>query len=318
MKGILIAAVLLLVWAPALQAVDPALLNSAMPDARVVAGADLEKVKASAFGRFLLAQMEKEEKELQQFVAATGFDPRRDLQEVLLAASEPPGKGATKGLVLARGLFDVPRIQAMVKGMGMSAVTHDGVEIILEKQKAAGTPGAIAFLQDNVAALGDLDSLKAAIDRRKSSRALDAKVAGRAQELSADNHIWLFSTLPVADMAEQAPSGEAGGMMRGDAFKSIEQVSAGLRFGDSTVRLMCEAVARTEKDASAVVDIVKFLTGMIQLNREKKGVSEMAAVLDTLEISAAGVLVKLTLTVPEEQMEKLIRSRQKPAVQAAQ
>ena len=59
----------------------------------------------------MLARMEAKEQSLHQLDAATGFDPRRDLREVLVASTSPPVKHQP-GLVLARGTFDAARIAA--------------------------------------------------------------------------------------------------------------------------------------------------------------------------------------------------------------
>jgi dsRNA-specific ribonuclease len=97
--------------------------------------------------------------------------------------------------------------------------------------------------------------------------------------------------------------------MKGDAFKSIEQIAFALNFGEAKVQLTGEAVAGSEKDASALADVVKFVVGIVQLNRDNKETADMAAVLDTLEVKASGSTVKLTLAVPEAQVENLIRGK---------
>jgi len=72
--------------------------------------------------------------------------------------------------------------------------------------------------------------------------------------------------------------------------------------------LFVEAVARTEKDATALADVARFLSGMVQLNREHEGAAELAKVIDTLKITSDARVVSLSLSVPEEQLEKMIQS----------
>ena len=50
--------------------------------------------------------MDSEDKGLQEFIQQTGFDPRRDLQDVLFASSVRAGyTGIARGVVLARGFI---------------------------------------------------------------------------------------------------------------------------------------------------------------------------------------------------------------------
>src|ERR1700736_4789309 len=98
MRFTLLAAVTL--TAAALQAADPALLNLVMPDATVMAGINVQKAKTTPFGQFLLTQMPTGSG-LTEFTTATGFDPRQDLTEVLMASNAQQHDG----LVLARGTF---------------------------------------------------------------------------------------------------------------------------------------------------------------------------------------------------------------------
>src|SRR5438552_10934594 len=49
------------------------------------------------------------------FIAATGFDPRRDIHEIVMAS--PADLQARSGLVLVRGQFDSGRILTLYKAM---------------------------------------------------------------------------------------------------------------------------------------------------------------------------------------------------------
>ena len=56
-------------------AADPGLLSLAMPDARAMAGINVEQVRLSPFGQYLMAQIAEREAGLQTLIDATGFDP---------------------------------------------------------------------------------------------------------------------------------------------------------------------------------------------------------------------------------------------------
>src|SRR5438105_14672638 len=91
-------------------AADPQLLSLVMPDAKVLAGVNVDQAKTTPFGVYVLGQIQAQAAQhLQQISTLTGFDPTRDLHEILIASNGVPG--GKSGLVLARGNFDANKIQ---------------------------------------------------------------------------------------------------------------------------------------------------------------------------------------------------------------
>src|ERR1019366_5600175 len=96
--------------------------------------------------------------------------------------------------------------------------------------------------------------------------------------------------------------------MQGNLFAAINQASGGLRFGD-TVTISAEAVTRSEKDAQALVDVVKFFAGLVQLNKQNNPAAGQVATLpDSLQASASGNTTTISLAIPEQQLEQLLNS----------
>jgi len=107
------AATVLTGW---LFAADPGLVSLAMPDSQVMAGINVEQVTLSPFGQYLLAQAGQfPGAGLQELIETAGFDPRRDLREILVSSNGRPGGSA---IILARGAFDVPKILEAVRASG--------------------------------------------------------------------------------------------------------------------------------------------------------------------------------------------------------
>ena len=89
---ILNAATLAAICAGLLPAADPGLLNLVMPDAKVLAGVNVDQAKTTPFGVYVLGQIQAQAAQhLQQISTLTGFDPTRDLHEILIASSGVPG-----------------------------------------------------------------------------------------------------------------------------------------------------------------------------------------------------------------------------------
>ena len=96
----------LILSASAVFAADSTLLNLVMPEARMVAGMDVERARDSFLGRKLMEQLDTKAGDFAKFVAMTGFDPRRDLREVIIATPDANTKNPP-ALILVRPRFVV-------------------------------------------------------------------------------------------------------------------------------------------------------------------------------------------------------------------
>ena len=167
---------------------------------------------------------------------------------------------------------------------------------------------AFAFLGTTTALAGDITSVKAAIDRKQSNAPTDSNVLTKAQQVSANNDFWFVTLVPLSNFSGAIPDSNLSGAMQGNLLAAINQASGGIRFGD-TVTISAEAVTRSEKDAQALVDVVKFFAGLVQLNRQNNpAAGQVATLLDTLQTSTTGNTTTISLAIPEQQLEQLLNS----------
>ena len=298
----------LTVFAGSVPAADQKLMTLLMPDAKVVAGINVEQAKTSQFGQFILNHMGSDQ-DLQSFINLSGFDPRVDLQEILVATNI--GGGANSGLILARGRFSSERIAAMAaKTGGQQITTYKGVQIL-------GGPGAkrkeaIAVLDNSLVIAGDLAGVQAAIDRVATGSSIDAGLAARINELSTSQDAWTVSIAPVSALSKMPiPDPTIQGALQGDLLKTVQQTSGGIKFGPE-VKITGEATASTDKDATALGDVVKFLAGMIQLNAQGEAVTTL---VQKLNVSTEGSKLKLNLSIAEDQLEAFLKTANRNAPQ---
>jgi hypothetical protein len=293
----------LLLLAGLSSAADPQLMGLLMPDSKVVAGINVENATNSPFGQFLLSKMPAAGEDFAKFTATTGFDPRHDLAEVLMATQGQPGE---KGLILARGNFDSSRIFAAARQVGGAVESYNGVDILTGKDDSA--THAVAFLGQSIAIAGDLDSVKAAIDRRASASSIDPALAAKVDQLSRSLDAWSVSMVPVAALTgEKMPDNKLNVLLNTDVLKAIVQSSGGIKFG-AMIQVSAEAVARTDKDATALADVVRFLASLVQANAPAAEAAAITSLVQTLSVTTDGNTVKVGLTVPEEQLENALRS----------
>ena len=280
------------------------LLKLVMPEARVVAGANITQIRVSALGQFLLSRLSpQEEKDLQELVQTTGFDPRWHLEEVVIAA--PGGAGNRQGLVLARGTFNPLLLLGAAKEAGAEVAAYQGVEVV----SAPGGQGAFALLDRSTAVAGDPESVRGAIDCRGSGAGakLDPKLTAKIGELRPTQDAWFVSLVPFSELAARVPNPNASGLLQGDLLQSIDQVSGSVKFG-ALVEASGEMVARTPQDADTLAAALRFLAGLVQLNQRDPRVAQLGPLLETLDIKTDKNAVKLRLSIPETQLEALIQS----------
>ena len=301
---ILATATLVAVFSGALSAADSRMLNLVMPDATVLAGVNVDQAKATPFGQYVLTTLlQAQDQQLQQLATLTGFDPRRDVNELLLASTSAPG--SKTGLVLARGAFDPAKIAAAAQLAGAGAETYGGVSIIEDPQRQNG----FAFLDSTLVVAGDLANVKAAIDRRAGGPTIPVALAARVNQLSSTQDAWAISTVPPSTLKPPAavppaaaPPAAAANVQ--NALQKIESASGGVKFG-SVVVLTGQAQAATPQDASQLGDVLKLFVSMAQVQASQH--PEAAALAQSLVVTTQGSTVKITLSLPEGQIQQLVK-----------
>jgi hypothetical protein len=305
MKPGFLAAALCLAAIPAFPAVDPDLLNLAMPDAQALTGVLVHQVQSSPFGQYVVSQIQVDS-ELARVMAATGFDPRKDLHELVAASASN-----TTGLVLGRGVFQPSRISAAAVSAGAVSSNYRGVEILTvatvhANNNAASQSGSAAFLDSTIVLLGDTASVKAAIDRHIAGAAFSGPLAQKAMQVSAGNDIWFVaSQSPASFFSGKAPNQDLGNLA--NAFQTIQQTYGGVKFASSGVTVGLALVADSAQDAQSLVDVGKFLASMVQTSRNQNpGAAKAATLADAAVFSASGAVATVSLSLSEQQLEQLL------------
>ncbi len=306
---------MLLLAATAAFAVDPAMLDLVMPEAKVVAGMNVDAAKASPFGQYLLGRIQNEDHDMREFIAATGFDPRTDVNEVVMASlGDRPQDG---GMVVVRGVFQVSKILAAAQEHKATVTNYKGADVIVMSKNNGRPPAWVAFLNGRVALVGDAPSVTAALDRAGAA-GLKPEMAARAQELSSRYHGWFISTLPVSSLGRRMPEVTgAAPSTRNEFFQSIQEVAGGVLFG-SQVEITGEALTRSDRDAQALYDVVRFLGGMVQMNSDKPGTAMLAKLVESMDLQTQGPTMRVKFSVPEGDLEKLIQQPKRGTTRAPQ
>ena len=293
-------------------AVDPVLLDQVMPEAKVFVGINFAGISTSPLGQMVLAQSEAASEQIKALKRTIGFDPLKDLREVLIASTGEAKD--SRSLVLLRGTF--PKIEALASAAGTPMQSYKGIPVLSMKQQASLM--MLALLDPSTIAVGDQMSVQAAIDRQGVNAGLDSKLVARVQEMSRQYDFWMVGKVPEGALpAASAPGQQFGGLMQGDIVKSVVEFGGGVKLGPE-LTIAGEAVTKTEKDATALADVLRLFIGMAQMSAQKdpKAANSMAF-LQKLNLRAEGNVAKMSLTIPAAALEKAVQAAIAQALQPA-
>jgi hypothetical protein len=282
------------------RAADPQLLNLVMPDAAVLAGVNVDQAKTSTFGQYVLNQVQSTD--IQKLAAATGFDPTRDVHEIL-AATGPAG--SKTGMVVARGTFNAVQIAAAAAAHGGTTTeSYAGLTIIEDQKQTHG----VAILSSSLAVAGDVASVKAAIDRLKSTTSsLPAPVVVQINQWSNSEDAWVISTVPPGTLNPSAgtPSipGVGPGAAANTALQTIQSAAGGVKFGDNVV-VTAQATSDNEQDAENLANTVKLLAAVAQMQAQNN--PTLKTLSQSLNVTTKGTVVNISLSMPETQLQAML------------
>ena len=274
-------------FAGAQPAVDNVLERMVPPGATSLVGARMDRIKQTEFYRKLIAAQPLPQ--LDQFAHDTGFDPRRDVRE-LLYVNAPPGS-----VMLARGTFHVGT--ATMKGM--QKTRHGDYDIW------GGDMGGFCILDSTLAIAGDVPAVEAALDEWKSGSHTAAQpLLARVAAVSPQAQFWGISTGLAGFLAEHPPTVAPG--------LDFSKIFSGLRDTwfevDLTTGLKAEVhgTTATEKDAISLRDTVRGLVGLGRLQVPEKQ-PELLRVWDGITVDQQGRSIALHVDIAQDLVDKLVR-----------
>jgi hypothetical protein len=287
----------------AFASVDTGLLALVPAGAKIIGAVDVTRARNSDFGQYLLNKAQTEDEHFQEMINQTGFDPRRDLQNILFATGGPSTTGQPSSFaILARGNFDPARIKALAKSKGNTTIVNYGGLDMIVNQNEGGQQPSIAFLDVGVAVMADLSTLKQIIDNRASPTMLDADLTSKINSIGANNDAWFVSLVGGSFLADHAgPQGAS----QAKALQGVVQSSGGVKLGP-VIDTTFDAVTRSPQDATSLSDVVRFLASMVQMQRQsdpRAGI--LASALDGMTLQSSGAAVHFAVSMPEKSLEQL-------------
>jgi hypothetical protein len=232
-------------------------------------------------------------------VTLTGFDPRRDVRELLVASDGVPS-GKT-GLALAKGTFDPAKITALAIVEGVVTEVYSGVTILKDPKKQEV---GMAFLDTTTVAAGDLASVKGAIDRLKSPQSLPAAIIVKVNQWSNSQDAWGITTVPPSSLVPTGAvkAGAPNPMM--NVGQNVQAAAGGVKFGTLVV-FSGEAQCDTAQNATTLSDVVKLLVNMAQMQAGQDATA--AALIKSVSVTTNGDTVKVMASLPQDTFQQILQ-----------
>jgi hypothetical protein len=273
--------------APAQPAVDNVLQHMVPPGTTNLVGARMEPIKQTALYRKLVES--RSIPQLDEFARSTGFDPRRDVRELLFATT-PRGD-----VMLARGTFHPD--PATLKSL--SRTRHGEYDIWSQ-----GTTG-FCILDSTLAAAGDLTAVITALDEWKSGAHTAAQpLLAAASAVDARAQLWGVSTGFSSFLAEH-PLGVGSGIDLSKILQGLQDTSfeADLSMG---LFAKIHGATATEKDAVSLRDTFR---GMVGLGRLKvpENQPDLLKVWDGITVDQQGRSLTINVDIAQSLLDKLMQ-----------
>jgi hypothetical protein len=263
------------------------------PGSTSLVSARMDLVKATDFYGKLLEQ--RKLPQVENFAKDTGFDPRRDVRELLFAST------STGGVLLARGTFKInpePIQQTQAK-----LVRHGDYNIW-----SLETSG-FCILDTTLAAAGDLKSLEAALDEWKSGSHTAAQpLLTLAKPVDPKAQFWGVSTgfaNFLADNMPRAAAGRGAGIDFSRIFRGLEDTWFQADFS-SGFKADLHGNTASDQDAVNLRDTAKGLLGFGRLSVPESQ-PEMLKLWDGITVEQQARAVTIRADIAQNLVDRLVQ-----------
>jgi hypothetical protein len=267
--------------------VDNVLERMVPPGSTSLVGGRMDLIKQTNLYRKMVAAQSLPQ--VDEFARDTGFDPRRDVRELLFVET-PHGS-----VLLARGTFHLNG--APLKDT--QRTRHGEYEI-----RGKGSAG-FCILDSTLAVAGDIPAIEAALDEWKSGTHTAARpLLARVASVNPHAQLWGISTGLAGFLADHAP-GVASGLDLSKIFRGLEDTSFQVDLSTG-LRAEVRGTTANEKDAIGLRDMVRGIVGFGRL-QVPENQPELLRVWDGVNAEQQGRSITIHIDIAQDLLDKLIQ-----------
>lgn len=268
--------------------VDRALKPLVPPDTKVLAGIDLDKLKAAPFYQ---RHKELDWNQLTRLQDSLGLDPTRDLSKVLIAWN---GK---QSLVLVRGAFNPKAVEERLGALAGRRSSYKHHDLI------GNDAASVAFFKKGIAAEGSAGLLRAIIDLDASGGGgIPPELTQQLERMPAADQIWAVSRggLPFADVPMRSDIASALSNIVG----YISSATAGVSVNTGT-NWQAEITCVSDQGAQRVRDALRGGIGLARLTTRDDQLDQLR-LYDAIHVDQDHQLVHIRADLSADLMDKLL------------
>lgn len=270
--------------------VDNVLGKMVPPGTTSLVGARMDRIEATDFYRKLAEQQKLPQ--VDEFALETGFDPRRDVREILYASS------LLGSVMLARGTFNL-RHNPLTSG---KIIRHGEYNVV-----SLGDHG-YCIMDRTLAIAGDLKMVEAALDEWKSGKhATVQPLIARAAGIDRESQFWGVSIGFAGFLADHMPKSSSG-IDFSRIFNGLSDTWFDAAF-TTGFKGQIHGVANTEQDAVNLRDAAKGLVGFGRLSVPDNN-PEMLKLWDGITVDQQGRTIAIKADIPQAMVDDLVHLMQ--------
>jgi hypothetical protein len=270
-------------------------------EAAVVAYANVQEIMTSELRQKLRDAIPLHENGQREFQERTGINIETDVDRIV-ACMNPNGSGTGSsgaGLVLARGRFDVVKIEALMREHGGQVEEYKGKRLVVADISEHPTSFAVAFIEPGLVGVGTATLVRQAVDLHQGGdnpQTGVASVTGNEELMNLvrsldSGNAWAVGRFDSLMSRAHLPQDVANRLPAITWFAVSGHINGGLR---GVIR----AETRDEEAANNLRDVMR---GFMALGKLQAGSRpEIQLMLQSLELGGTGKTVALSFTVPVE------------------
>jgi hypothetical protein len=287
-------------------AAGPDELQYVPADAAVVAYANVrELVNSELRQRFKDAGPSEADKN--EFEEKTGLNFEEDIDSVVVAVTGSVANQPQKSfLVLGKARYDAARLEALAVEHGAQVSDYQGKRLITHTENGSEAGNvAVAFVEADLVAFGNLEMVKASIDARRENRNIvsNNEMMKLVNELDNSN-AWAVGRFDAIAQQANLPSELQAQMPQITWFSAAGHINGG-------VSGQFKAEAKDEQSAQNLRDVLGGFLAMARMQAANKPALQQLA--DSMILSGDGKTVALSFSIPTEVLdvlESLAKGRQ--------
>jgi hypothetical protein len=270
--------------------IDPGLAALVPPGTSILVGADLDALrKTSTYERhFSNVRLPR----IDDFARETGLDPRKDISQTLFCSN-----GRDNGVLMVRGKFSPRDLEQKLEEKGAARTRYKNFDVWGDDR------GAVVFLNDHTALLGNPTALRAVVDARGRASGVPKNLEPLLASLPGEAQFWAVfngtpALLPVPDESNLSNLNHLA--------RSVETgaVSGDLRSGLS---LRAHGACATDQDATQIRNTLKGLIGLGRLSTPENR-PDLLKVYDAIDVQQQGRRVDVTAEVPQDIVDRFVNT----------